>query len=137
MKTKTAANEAPAAATKKRRRAAIRRERRRAAFSVSARFGPIELAELPRHADGVDVGAANAEALHGQCIEHFIRDDDAAKPFRQPVEPFHASDRVGHTLLEERSLALAQVGAHFEDQVALRQGALRRQLAQEIRRHDS
>ena len=84
---------------------------------------------------GIDLVAADPEALHRQRIQNFVRQHDAAEFLGQAVEPFDACRVRRRPLAHERLLPFPQVRTHFENEIALGQGALRRQLVEQIGRH--
>src|SRR5690606_19306859 len=98
-------------------------------------FGPIELSELPRHADCIHLLLANAKALHWKRVQDFVREHDAAKATRPRIEPLHTRYEIRRELRDALFLTLAQVGAHFENEIVARQRAKTLQLRQHIRRH--
>ena len=95
---------------------------RRLERGVRARLPTSRAAQLPGHAQRVDLRAANAKALHRQRIEHFVREHHAAKFFGQAIEPFDARRKLrARVRCSSRALPLAQIGADFENEVTLRQ----------------
>src|SRR5690606_28302271 len=74
---------------------------------VRSHLGPIEPSQLPGDADCVHVILADAEAMHRQRVEHFIREHDAAKVLRPGIEPMHAPASIRHKLRDALALTLA------------------------------
>ena len=110
------------------RTAATRRE--------AAHFGQLQLTELRTHAKRIDLATANREALDRQRVEHFVRQDHAAKRHcGQGIEPPHARQEVRDDLLEGLALAFAQVRAEIENPVFGRQRALPFEFGQQLRSH--
>jgi hypothetical protein len=75
--------------------------------------------------------------VEGHDVEHLVADHEAADLLGQRVDPLEAADVVREALGEELALALAQVGAHFEQEVALRRLAERFQFRVEVGREQS
>ncbi len=82
---------------------------------------PFEVVAVQRNAALFDAVGADGDHVHGHRVEHFVADHDRRKRLRQFVEPRHACRDLRHGALQQGLLALPQVGAGFEDQVALRQ----------------
>ena len=66
-------------------------------------------------------GGAGPDQVRRHCVQHLVADDQALIERRQPVEPDHALEQLRHLQREQVALALAQVGADFEDVIIARQ----------------
>ncbi len=76
-----------------------------------------------------------AEACHRQRVEHFVGEHDPVEGnLRRRVQPFHAPRKMRHGVGDAAALALAQIGADLEHQVALGKTAEGLQPQQDIRR---
>ncbi len=92
---------------------------------------------MPGDAERVDRPVAPNEALDRHRVEHFVGDDHAVEPARQPIEPFDAIEQPGHGRGQGLLLALAQVGTDVQDPVAARQRVAPLEFVQHRRRHDA
>ena len=76
---------------------------------------------------------ASCDDVHRHRVEHFVGDHQRVERRRQRVEPFDATRRAAASRVQQFAAGAAlQIGAGFEDQVALRQAVQRCELREQV-----
>ncbi len=65
----------------------------------------------------LDRPVAPLEQVNRHRVEHLVAQDQSAERIRELIEPLYAIGQMWHSLVNQRLLAIAQIGRHFENAV--------------------